>query len=114
MSLIQRSHCSFRKVWSLHSAWTYAELVFYLSSVILLFKCLYVQINGQILNSDECHGFRPRGWIDNIVIYDTSFSSNKYLFQIHGIKGSLNVYAGYIVCRKQINAQTKKADWEDQ
>ncbi|QCD83299.1 large subunit ribosomal protein L3e [Vigna unguiculata] len=33
---------------------------------------VYAKVKGQLLRSNECHGFRPRGWIDNMnaVIID--------------------------------------------
>ncbi|QCD87664.1 hypothetical protein DEO72_LG3g2203 [Vigna unguiculata] len=35
-------------------------------------RSIYVDVNGQILRSDDCQCFRPRGWIDNMnaVILD--------------------------------------------
>ncbi|QCD99765.1 hypothetical protein DEO72_LG7g1051 [Vigna unguiculata] len=48
---------------------------------------VYAEINGKLFRSIECHGFRPRGWIDNMFAL---FAANNYMYKEKKLIGRVN------------------------
>ncbi|XP_027903708.1 uncharacterized protein LOC114163602 [Vigna unguiculata] len=50
-------------------------------------RTIYVDLNGEILRSDECQCFRPRGWIDNMSIM---FAAYEFMYRQKMLTGKIS------------------------
>ncbi|QCE03605.1 sentrin-specific protease 1 [Vigna unguiculata] len=50
-------------------------------------RTIYVDLNGEILRSDECQCFRPRGWIDNMSIM---FAAYEFMYKQKMLTGKIS------------------------
>ncbi|XP_027927533.1 uncharacterized protein LOC114184422 [Vigna unguiculata] len=50
-------------------------------------RTIYVHVNGEILRSDECPCFRPRGWIDNMSIM---FAAYEFMYKQKRLTGKIS------------------------
>ncbi|QCD93421.1 hypothetical protein DEO72_LG5g1496 [Vigna unguiculata] len=56
-------------------------------TVVGCVRTIYVNVNGEILRSDECQCFRPRGWIDNMSIM---FAAYEFMYKQKRLTGKIS------------------------